>query len=393
MGTAKLYYEDPHCLDFTARVFSCTMEKDGYAVILDRTAFYPEGGGQPADHGFLGEAAVTHVREKDGAVVHLTDRPLPEGETVAGRVDRKRRLDHMQQHSGEHIVSGLICRRYGCDNVGFHISEDFVTIDFNASLRREDLWPIEDAANALIRADVPVRIVWPSPDELEKLEYRSKKALTGEVRIVEFPGADICACCGTHVVRTGEIGLVKLLSAEPHRGGTRIEMVCGRRALEYLRLIHEESHAAAVQLSVKPTALAAAVARLKEENLRLKERAAALESRENERRAKELAGAGNVLLVEEGLSPDAARRLADTVGEAAGGFCGVLAREESGGPLRYVLLAPAGGLRALVKELNAAFGGRGGGSESFAQGSLAAETRPDDAAAFLSGRIPSLRVI
>lgn len=372
METGKLYYEDPKMTRFEAEVISCTPEGALWAIVTDRTAFYPEGGGQPADHGQLGGVPVADVREKDGVIRHLTQAPLPEGARVTGCVDRERRLDHTQQHSGEHVVSGLICARFGCDNVGFHISENTVTIDFNASVSREQLWEIEDAANERIRRDLPVRIFWPDAAALEALEYRSKKALSGAVRIVEFPETDRCACCGTHVERTGEIGLIKLLSADPHRGGTRIEMVCGERALRYVRRITEEAHRAAVALSVKPSQLSAAVLRLKEESRQRQERAAALEKKAAAELALRLTGAGDVLLTAEDLSADGARRLADAVGAVCGGVCGVFAEEA--GTLRYVFLQESGSLRALARDLNVAFDGRGGGRDDFVQGSLRADS-------------------
>ena len=215
--TEKLYYDDPFLTEFTAVVLACREEKNLWRVVLDRTAFYPEGGGQPADHGTLGGAAVSDVREKDGEIVHCCDRPLAVGETVEGRVDFARRFDFMQQHSGEHIVSGILCGIFHCDNVGFHIGHDLVTIDFNAELTADDVREVERRANQYIWKDHPLQVDYPSPAALEALEYRSKKALTGQVRIVSWPGADCCACCGTHVLRSGKVGMVKLLSCQRFR--------------------------------------------------------------------------------------------------------------------------------------------------------------------------------
>ena len=181
--TEKLFYADPFLVEFTAQVLSCVPEGDGFAVTLDRTAFYPEGGGQNADHGVLGGAAVTHVKEKDGEILHLCDHPLTVGDTVSGAIDFPRRFDLMQQHSGEHIVSGILCGRYNCDNVGFHIGHDLVTIDFNASLTMEDVRQVEALANQYIWEDHPVDISYPTPEVLAALPYRSKKALTGDVRL------------------------------------------------------------------------------------------------------------------------------------------------------------------------------------------------------------------
>ena len=263
--TEKLYYNDPFCKTFTATVRACVQEKDAWAVTLDRTAFYPEGGGQPADHGTLGGVNVTGARERDGEVVHLCNGPLAVGEAVEGAIDWARRFDFMQQHSGEHIVSGILCGIFHCDNVGFHIGHDLVTIDFNAGLTAEDVLDIERRANQYIWEDHALSVAYPSPEELEKLDYRSKKALAGQVRIVSWPGADCCACCGTHVLRSGQVGLVKLLSCQKFREGVRIEMAAGGRALDRFNVIAGQNTRVSQLLSAKPDATAAAVERLQAE--------------------------------------------------------------------------------------------------------------------------------
>ena len=235
--TEKLYYNDAFMKNFTAQVLSCEKGKDGWEVVLDRTAFYPEGGGQPGDQGVLGGVAVADTHEREGEVVHLCAGPLAVGETVTGEIYFVRRFDFMQQHSGEHIVSGILCARHHCDNVGFHIGKDLVTIDFNAALTTEDVAEIEALANQYIWEDHPVEAGWPDSEALAALPYRSKKALEGPVRIVTWPGADCCACCGTHVRRSGQVGLVKLLSCQKFRDGVRIEMAAGARAAAYCAAI------------------------------------------------------------------------------------------------------------------------------------------------------------
>ena len=261
MDTVKLYYENAYTQDFTAVVASCEAAKNGFAVTLDRTAFYPEGGGQPADHGTLGEARVLDVHEKDGVVTHLCDRALSEGAEVSGRIDWARRFDHMQQHSGEHIISGLLCSTFHCDNVGFHMGADVVTIDYNAPITWEQALEVERRANAYIWADHPIRIWYPSAEELAALPYRSKKELTGAVRITEFPGADRCACCGTHVTSSGQVGLLKLLSCQKFRDGVRLELLCGQRALDCLAAGWEQARQIGQALSVKPQSAFAACRR------------------------------------------------------------------------------------------------------------------------------------
>ena len=368
----KLFYEDPFLVEFTARVLSCAPEKGGFAVTLDRTAFYPEGGGQSADHGVLGGAAVTDVREREGEVIHICDRALPVGEAVAGAIDFARRFDLMQQHSGEHIVSGILCGRHNCDNVGFHIGHDLVTIDFNAQLTMEDVREVEALANRYIWEDHPVEVSYPTPEVLAALPYRSKKALTGAVRIVTLPGADCCACCGTHVRRSGQVGVIKLLSCQKFREGVRIELAAGGRAVRYCTEILDQNTRVSQLLSAKPTDTAAAVERLQKELYALRGRVSVLEEEDFARKAERYAGEGDVLLVEEDMSSESVRRLCAAVMDTCGGRCAVFAGSDGQG-YKYALGQTDGDLRPLVKDLNAALSGRGGGKPAFAQGSVQAD--------------------
>lgn len=381
--TEKLFYQDPYLFEFDAAVLACRPEKEGYAITLDRTAFYPEGGGQLTDLGFLNDIPVTFVKEIGEEIYHFCPAPLEAGTQVHGRVDAPRRFDLMQQHSGEHIASGLICAAFHCDNVGFHISDPFVIIDYNASISWEELKEIELAANRYIWENRPMAVHYPSEEALHQVEFRSKKELkdlSGDIRIVEFPGADICACCGTHVKFSGEVGLIKFISCVPHRGGVRIEMLSGGRALRYVDAVQSQNHQISVALSAKETETAAAVERLKKEALSLKERLAVLETRAIEEKAAALAGKGPALLLEENMSVDSVRRLADAVMQSCGGFCAVLSDCGEDG-IRYAMGQEGGDLRELVKALNEAFSGRGGGKPHFVQGTLRGDVQK--AAAFI----------
>ena len=372
METEKLYYTDPFLTTFTAKILSCEAGKGGYLVTLDRTAFYPEGGGQPADHGTLGGIAVTDVHEKDGVVIHTVEKAVEIGENVTGSIDWARRFDHMQQHSGEHILSGILCRDYHCDNVGFHLGADTVTIDYNTDISWEEALAAEYQANQVIWADAPVEITYPSPAELEQLDYRSKKALTGKVRIVTFPEADCCACCGTHVLRAGQVGIIKVLSCQKFRSGVRMEILCGERAWRYLSGTYDQAHAVGQHLSVKPLEAAAAVERLTEELTAAKARMAELEGEVFSHKAHEYCGKGDVVLVEPPLRPDGVRRLADAVAKECGGLAAVFAGED--GRYNYALVRADGAdIAPLVKAMNAALTGRGGGRSGFAQGSVQAD--------------------
>ena len=368
METTKLYYEDPFLQGFTAAVTSCEEGKSGYLVTLDRTAFYPEGGGQPYDTGVLGEAKVLEVHDKNGVITHLCNKPLAVGASVEGKIDWARRFDHMQQHSGEHICSGLICERFRCDNVGFHMGTDTVTIDFNADISWEELMEIEEAANRYICEDHPIDIRFYRGAELDKVEYRSKKPLEGDVRIVSFPGADCCACCGTHVVRSGQVGLVKFLSVQKFREGVRIELLCGDRARRYLSACWEQSLHIGQALSVKPVASAAAVERLQSELGALKLRCAKLEGSAFAQIAAQYEGKGDVLLFEDEMSGDSLRKLCDAVANACGGRCAVFAGTD--GAYKYAIGHAGGELRDFTKKMNAALSGRGGGKPNFVQGSV-----------------------
>ena len=370
MSTERLYYADAHLRSFTAAVRVCAAAEKGWRVLLDRTAFYPEGGGQPCDLGVLGGAQVLDVREKDGEVEHLVSAPLEVGAQVRGEIDWTRRFDLMQQHSGEHIVSGMICARFGCDNVGFHIGAEEVTIDFNCELGEDALSEIEAAANAYIWEDHAPEIFYPTADELAALDYRSKKELTGAVRIVRFPGADCCACCGTHVARSGEIGLVKLLSLRRFRGGVRIELVSGGRALRRFARTEAQNTRVSNLLSAKPEATAASVERLLGETEALRYRLVGLELEAAARDAERLRGAGDVLLLREGLDAEGVRRLAAAVFESCGGVCAVFSGAD--GNWKYALGAPEARYKELLSSMNAALHGRGGGRDSFAQGSVKA---------------------
>ena len=372
--TRRLYYEDVYKKEFTATVVECREQKKGYAVVLDESAFYPEGGGQPSDVGTLGDAKVTEVHEKDGELLHYTDKALEVGAKVEGKIDWARRFDLMQQHSGEHMVSGLIHEAYGYDNVGFHMGSDTITIDLNGPLDEAQLAEIERKTNQKIWEDTQIKIIYPTAEELEKIDYRSKKELIGQVRIVEFPGVDICACCGTHVTHTGEIGMVKLLSVEKFREGVRIEMICGKRVLDYLNMVNDQNHQISVKLSAKMDKTAQAVERLQEENFRLKGQVGQLVDDMCRKEAERYAGSGSVLIFMDGMDADSVRKLADAVTQTCQGCCAVFSGNADGS-YKYAMGEKDGDLRQFTKEMNAKLNGRGGGKPFFVQGSVQASEK------------------
>ena len=367
----KLYELDPFLTRFTATVESCVQSKKGYDILLDRTAFYPEGGGQPYDTGLLGGVKVLEVHEREGRVVHTCDSPLEPGTRVEGSIDWARRFDLMQHHSGEHIVSGMAHAKWGCDNVGFHMGADVITIDLNVLLDEDQLRELEADVNRYIWENHLISITFPSPEELAVLPYRSKKELSGRVRIVAFPGADMCACCGTHVASSGQVGLVKLLSVQKFRDGVRIELVCGGRAMAHLNSTWEQNRQVSNLLSAKAFETGAAVERLLHENEALKSRILTMEDARFAALARQYEGAGDVLLFEEDLSPDGLRRLCDGVLHSCGGRCACFSVSDGQG-YKYAIGQTDGDLRTFVKELNQTLGGRGGGKPGFVQGSVQA---------------------
>ena len=370
MPTRKLYYEDAHLKCFTAQVLSCTRTQKGWAVTLDATAFYPEGGGQAADTGTLGGVRVLDTREQREEVVHLCDGPLAVGTQVEGCIDYDLRFPRMQQHSGEHIVSGILHRRYGCHNTGFHMGGDgIVTVDFDVPFPESDLPTIEAEANAAVWQDLPVRCWYPSAQELPTIAYRSKKALPWPVRIVEVPGFDLCACCGTHVRRTGEIGLIKLLGTVNFRGGTRMEMACGQAAFQLLSRAYAQNIQVSQAFSAKPLETGEAARRVNALLSQQKYRCGQLERRIFDSLAASYAGQGTVVHFEEGLDGTGLRELADRIASSCGGMAAVFSGTDDEG-YAFCLASRTKDLRPICQALTARFPGRGGGKPGFQQGRI-----------------------
>ncbi len=370
MEVKKLYYEDSHLQSFTATVTGCAEAKGGYAVTLDATAFYPEGGGQPCDLGVLGDANVLDVREKDENIVHLCDKPLAVGSAAEGRIDWDRRFDLMQQHSGEHIVSGIIHKLYGWHNVGFHIGAELVTIDFDGPIPAEALEQIEHTANATVWANLPVSCYYPTEAELPSVPYRRKKDLPWPVRIVEFPGTDICACCGTQVKQTGEIGLIKLFSCVKFHEGVRIEMACGKRALALLSKVYEQNKLVSQAFSAKILETGMAAGRMNEALTAEKFRSANLEKRLFAYIAREYAGQKIALHFDENLSPAETRELCDAIADCCAVAVALSGTDETG--YSICIISRTEDAKAIGTAAVQALNGRGGGKKEAFQGSISA---------------------
>ena len=365
--TEKLYYRDCHLAQFRASVTGCTPTEKGYLVTLDATAFYPEGGGQACDLGTLGGVRVLDVQERDGEILHLCDGALQVGDQVDGAIDDARRFDLMQQHTGEHIVSGIIHRRFGYHNTGFHMGADVTTIDFDGIIPVEALAEIEAEANGALWKNLPVRCWYPSPEELPTVSYRTKRALPWPVRIVEIPGYDCCACCGVHTAATGEVGLIKLFSAVGFRGGTRMELACGRRALDMLNLAFGQNTQVSQAFSAKWTETGTAAAKMNEALAAEKYRAIGLQRRLIAGIAQRYDNCGNVVHFEPGLDAGLLRELADAIAQRCGGIAAVFSGDDRTG-YGFCILARTGDLRPLGTAMTQSLSGRGGGRADAQQG-------------------------
>lgn len=378
------FYQDAYAVEIDAEVLSCERAAQGYAVILSDTVFYPEGGGQPADRGVLRwqaaeggrefrETAVLDVqRLADGRIVHLCREAVPAAHAVHGRIDWARRFDFMQNHSGEHILSGLVHEALGYENVGFHMGE-LTTIDLSGPMDWAQLMELERRANEAVCANLPVGVSFPNEEALRELPYRSKKELLGQVRIVTIPGVDACACCGMHVARTGEIGVIKCFSLMNYKGGVRIEMACGARALREIERRVDEGLALSRLLAASPGELETAVRRIREESLEKDHRIGELKQRGFEAKAAALPeGRPLALLFEEGLTPVDTRRLCELLlARNRGTVAVVLSRREDG--WYYCAGSRSVDMRAGAGKLNRALGGRGGGSREMIQGGWSAD--------------------
>ena len=375
MITEKLFYNDTYMKEFEAVVLGCEAKGDKFLIELDRTCFYPEGGGQNADTGKIDTAVISDVHEKDGAILHYADSPLEVGSKVIGRIDWLRRYSLMQHHTGEHIVSGIVNKLHGLDNVGFHMGSAMVTVDFNGELSAADIENVELLANRAVYDNTEISVSHPDADELAALNYRSKKELSGDVRIVTVPDADCCACCGTHVAKTGEIGLIKLTPPQRYKGGVRVGILCGERALEDYRQKDKDTAEISHLLSAKQHEVTQAVKRLMAENIELKNQLAAANDRLFDYMISSMDKSDKAICVfADGLTPNDLRRFCTKACESRSGVTAVFCQGENG-DYRYALGIKDGDARAASREMHAALGGKGGGNAQMTQGSVAADRK------------------
>lgn len=369
--TEKLYNKNAYLTAFEARVLTVTEGKGGYLVQTDATAFFPEGGGQGSDRGSLGGFDVLDVQEREGVILHLLSGAPTVGETVRGEVNFALRFERMQCHTGEHIVSGILHRLCGAENVGFHLG-DIVTLDIDKVVDRAMLDRVEDLANAAVYRNLPVEISYPAPEALASMTYRAKLELTENVRIVTIEGVDACACCAPHVARTGEIGLIKILEFEKHRGGTRIWMQAGSRALRDYREKYRNVAAIGAALSTKQHESAEAVQNLLDAHAKLEYEFKQYRLRTAAARADGIAATEGslALFLPEDASYDELRALCLAARARVGGI--VAALSKSGVSYRYVMSSAHSAIEEHLLEIHKALNGRGGGRGGIVQGTLGA---------------------
>lgn len=374
--TIKLYDNDSHEKEFTALVQSCTKSGDFFKVELDRTAFFPEGGGQYGDTGILtydDKTVSVCDTQIDGSVIyHFTHEKIPVGTEVHGAIDWEKRFSRMQSHSAEHIISGLIHSTFGYDNIGFHLGDEDVTCDYNGSFSKEQIKDIEKRANDVIFSNLPIKTEYPDAEALKTIDYRSKLDLQDDVRIVTIPGVDCCACCAPHVSFTGEIGLVKIIYTEKSHGGVRLHLRAGGRALADYDEKQENILRIMDLLSARQFETADAVSALQKANANL--------TYELGKASRALAQAkleavdkvsGNLVLFLENADTEALRALANGGKEKCAGVCVALTNCEDG--YRYMITAKDLPLRTLSRDFNTYLVGRGGGKDDMIQGVFASE--------------------
>ena len=376
-NTLRLYDADAYATEFDAVVLSCEKLTDKkhttYAVILDQTLFFPEEGGQSPDKGTLNESNVLDVQINKDIITHYTDAPLTVGDTVHGIINWQHRFFNMQQHSGEHIFSGIVHERFGFDNVGFHLSDQIVTMDFNGVLSQEDIDSVEWSVNEVISKNIEILISFPSKEELESMSYRSKIEIEGQVRIVTIPGYDVCACCAPHVKRTGEIGMLKVMNVQNYKGGVRISILCGFRALAAFR---EKNQIVSDLMGVLTTGqdkLVDTVSKMKTSNQDLNYQLGVTKQKLLEQKLKDIPDdQTNVLLFESDIDAPVMRNVINQLVETHPGICGVFSGNEEEG-YSFIIGSKEIDCRTIATTLREKLGARGGGSEQMIQGSIKAK--------------------
>lgn len=369
--TKKLYFEDAYIKEFNARVLSCEKNEKNYKIILDETAFFPEGGGQKADVGFISDARVSDVQEIDGQIVHFADKPLNIGELYPCSIDWNLRFIRMQNHSGEHVVSGIVNSVFGYDNVGFHMEDDYVTVDFSGELTREQLDMVEEKSNFAVYSNYKINCYFPDSEELSSLNYRSKLDLTEDVRLVEIENTDLCACCAPHLKTTGEIGLIKILDFMRHRGGVRVVMKCGSDALHDYRKKYTSVYEISNLLSAKQDNVSSYVENTLKELDKVRKEFYDFKISVAENDKKNLSVVGNCAYLISGIYDAEMMRTIANFGMENNEICLVFSGDDISG-YSYIAGSNTLNMKDVAKSINTALNGRGGGRDTMIQGKVTA---------------------
>ena len=384
--TEKLYDTDSYLSEFTCKVISLYSNKNYLCLETDRTAFFPEGGGQTCDKGTFDGINVENIQIIEGKIVHFVKNSDENAEkfrigtVLTGKIDMKKRFSDMQQHSGAHIFSGIVNSLYGYNNVGFHLGTEVVTLDFDGELNEDDICKVENLVNKTIWDNLEIKVSFPSDDELKKIKYRSKIEIDGQVRLVEIPGIDICACCAPHVKHTGEIGIVRVVNFERYKGGTRFSILCGERAFYDLRHKLKQNRLVSNLTSAKQDETAAAVERLKNENEKLKYDIVGLTRELLSLKSQSIEHQDRIIVFDDNLQGKLLQDFAISLMDKSAEFSACFSSEN--GSYRYCIVSRQINLQPLCKALNSQFSGRGGGKPEIVQGSLTAQTK-DEITAFL----------
>ncbi len=372
--TEKLYYRDAYIHEFECKVTDLYTDDTYIYVETDKTAFFPEGGGQTSDRGWLNGAYVENVQIVDGKILHFVEKSeenvkkLQNSTIIQGKIDSKKRFSDMQQHSGEHIFSGIVNKLYGYNNVGFHLGSEIVTLDFNGVLTEEDICKVENLVNEAIWKNLEIRVLYPTDEELKTISYRSKIEIEGQVRIVEIDGVDVCACCAPHVKRTGEIGIVEVVNFEKYKGGTRVSILCGERALKDIRHKLNENRRVSVITKAKQSETSCAVERLLKEKERLEFELVGANREILFSKAKDIEQGERIIIFDKKLDGKLLTEFTEAIKDKADALCACFCGEN--GFYRYCIASKTVDLPSLAKELNSTFNGKGGGRGEMIQGSI-----------------------
>ena len=385
--TIKLYDRDAYATEFEADIISCepNMADDKrFDIILNQTLFFPEEGGQIPDMGILAGYRVVDVQIKNGVITHTVETlagdccetekeaELAAGVHVQGKIDWQHRFYNMQQHSGEHIFSGIVHRRFGFENVGFHLSDSVVTMDFSGVISPEDIAEVEHEVNVAISKNIPIEVTYPSRDELAQLEYRSKIEIEGQVRIVTVPGYDVCACCAPHVKRTGEIGMLKVMNYQNYKGGVRVSILCGFRALEAFRQKCDIISELMGIFTTNQEAIVDNVTKLKAVNQSLKSELGTAKSALLDYKVAELpTDTDNAVLFECGIDTNTARNCVNALVEKYSGFSAFFMGNDEEG-YSFIIGSKNADCNTVAAALRNKLGARGGGKPVMVQGSVKA---------------------